>query len=32
MLQSRETQFNSSERLTNVACFHGQHFLCLEGI
>ena len=37
MLRSRETHFNDSEvikqkNMTNVACFHGQHFVCLEGI
>ena len=33
MLRSRETNFNSSKKkMTDVACFHGQHFRCSEGI
>ena len=33
MLRSRETQFNLSKKnMTDVTCFHGQHFSCLEGI
>ena len=34
MLRSSETHSNSSKRtwLMHVACFHGQHFLCLESI
>ena len=31
MLRSRETQFKQ-KNMTNVACFHSQHFSCLEGI
>ena len=33
MLRSRENKFQlKQENVTNVACCHGQHFLCSEGI
>ena len=35
MLRSLETiqiQVEQENNMTNLACFHGQHFSCLEGI
>ena len=32
MLRSRETFQFKQKNMTNVACLHGQHFLCLKGI
>ena len=32
MLQSFETFQFKQKNITNVACFHGQHFSWLEGI
>ena len=32
MPRSRETFQFKQKNMTNVACFHDEHFLCLEGI
>ena len=32
MLRSRETFQFKLKNMANAACFHGQHFSCLEGI